>query len=158
VWRIDANEAMNEDIVIEGMEELLSKLERTKAEKVWDQVVPIATQEIRTEVGTYPPETQANMPPGNDGYRWYKRGFGVKTVTGKAYATSEKLFQKWYVKDRTLETELGNPASYSEVVHGKNQAKFHKERGWKQLMPVIEKWIPEIEKMLAKAADKLLGG
>jgi len=92
--------------------------------------VPI-TREIHHAVSEYPPASEANLP----NHRWYERGYGPRwsrkdgSIGGRK--TSEMLNRSWGTQRKGWGMILGSRASYSPVVHHhKEQAKFHKARGW----------------------------
>lgn len=92
-------------------------------------------QELKTEVSEYPPLSEANLE-GGAGSRWYQRGYGPRwkrrdgTVNG--YPSSEMLNRSWAIQRTSTGAMVGSRASYSPAVHGwKEQAKFHKRRGWR---------------------------
>jgi hypothetical protein len=97
---------------------------------------------LRKKITPYPPATAANRKPGINGYSWYVRNFGTRTVTGKAYPTSEQMSKKWTFKTRvrgaSVRGEIINLASYSPYVQGEQQARFHAMRGWKRADKVID--------------------
>ncbi len=90
-----------------------------------------ATELLRGDIAEYPAATAANAPPG-DGYRWYERGFGTRTVTGKAYPTSEVLSRSWTTKvagQGPWEGRVGTTVSYAQAVKDESQqAAVHRGR------------------------------
>ncbi len=50
---------------------------------------------------------------------------------------SERLAQRWEVSGDGFGTVLRNSASYAPLVHGRKQAAYHKETGWKTVDTVI---------------------
>lgn len=90
-----------------------------------------ATELLRGDMAEYPAATAANVPPGING-RWYERGFGTKTVTGKAYPTSEVLGRSWTTKVTgrgPWEGRVGTTVSYVRAVKDKDkQAAVHRGR------------------------------
>src|SRR5210317_349321 len=80
---------------------------------------------LEPKITPYPPASQANRKPGVNGYSWYQRGFGTKTITGKAYRTSEIMSKRWKFDTRVqaskVRGEITNTASYSPFVQGEKQ-------------------------------------
>lgn len=125
-----------------------------------------AGAKVRSGVAHYPRITGANRSPGLNGYSWYERGFGTRTVTGKAYPTSEVLGKSWAVKvtqsAQATKGVIGTAVSYAKFVQGRMQAAFHRARGWKTVSQVLDErrdaiWQvfgQVIEKALAKIAEK----
>ena len=89
---------------------------------------------IEKKIEPYPPLTQANRKPGINGYSWYERGFGVRTVTGKAYKTSGFMNRRWdydtKIRGNGVRGTITNLADYSIYVQGELQARYHAARGW----------------------------
>ena len=92
--------------------------------------LPIA-ELVKGTVAPYQPATEANLP----NHRWYERGYGPRwsrkdgSIGGSR--TSEMLKRSWGVGRKRWGAIVGSRASYSPVVHHyKEQARFHKARGW----------------------------
>jgi len=145
---------MQTEIEIKGIDELRKKLSKVQAEKVFNEVFPLITDEIMHEAGKYPAETSANVPSTGT---WYRRGTGRMQGT-KAYDDSEDLLGQWYAKTSLakFQAKIGNLASYAKYVHGDVQAKFHGARGWKKLTKVVKSYKREIEKELKRAVNRRL--
>jgi len=103
----------------------LDKLQDPKPRKI---ALEATANYIQAEVSEYPASGTANTA--SNGYSWYVRGFGVRTRTGRAYRTSENLDKRWRVRVTARQAVITNSASYSEYVHGKKQARWHRRRGW----------------------------
>jgi len=105
-----------------------------------------STELLRGDIAEYPPATQANRPPG-DGHRWYERGFGTRTVTGKSYPTSEMLGRSWTtsVTGRgPWEGRVGTTASYARPVQDEDeQAEIHRGR-WPTVQGAVKRNTPKI--------------
>ena len=101
--------------------------------------------EVKREVAEYPPQSEANIPRGfgsavsigtrQSANRWYQRGYGPRwarkdgSVGGRK--SSEMLNRSWMVGRNRMGAFVASLASYSPVVHHyKEQASFHKRRGW----------------------------
>jgi hypothetical protein len=99
-----------------------------------------ATELLRGDIAEAPRATAANEPPG-DGYRWYERGFGTRTVTGKAYPTSERLPASWTTKvigQGPWEGRVGTTVSYAQAVQDKDkQAAVHRGR-WRTVQDSVK--------------------
>lgn len=100
-----------------------------------DQIIRTALRSsvelLRGDIAEYPPATAANTPLGING-RWYERGFGTRTTTGRAYPTSEMLGRSWTTKvsgSGPWEGIVGTTASYAQVVKDEGmQARVHQGR------------------------------
>ena len=128
---------------IENLDELIAALKEFPEDvrRGLRIAMRVAASVVHSSIAVYPPGTGANAPPGLDGYRWYERGFGTRTVTGRAYATSEALGRSWTVKvkstARMVQGVVGTNVSYAEFVQGKLQTGFHRARGWKTMEQVL---------------------
>ncbi len=129
-------------VTIIGLEPVIAKLEGLGRPEVLRTPMVQATAHLQDVVVEYPRLTQANRPPGRDGYRWYERGFGTRTVTGRAYNTSERLGEAWTTKvsHDGREGSVGNDTTYGPYVQdAESQVSFHKTTGWKTIQDVVEK-------------------
>jgi len=128
---------------IEGLDELQAALVQFPDEVRRGLAIAmrVASEKIRAGVAVYPAATGANMPPGLNGYSWYERGFGTRTVTGRTYPTSEALGRSWAVKvaqtAQMTRGTIGTTVSYAQFVQGKLQTGFHRARGWKTVEQVL---------------------
>ena len=99
-----------------------------------------AVELVRGWIAVYPPATAANTPPG-DGYRWYERGFGTRTTTGKSYQTSEMLGRSWTTTvtgQGPWKGRVGTTASYAPRVQDKDrQATVHRGR-WRTVQDAVK--------------------
>ena len=121
-----------------------------------------ALELLRGDIADYPRATAANRPPGINGYSWYERGFGTRTVTRRSYPTSEELGRSW-----TTETEggffgggvrgtVGTGVSYGPYVHDPDkQASFHTARGWPTTDEVVRENEKGIVGLFERAVNKL---
>ena len=153
---------------IENLDELIAALKQfpKEVQRGLRVAMRVAAEKVRSGVAQYPEATGANFPPGLDGYRWYERGFGTRTVTGRAYPTSETLGRSWTVKvkqtARMTRGIIGTNVSYAEFVQGTKQAGFHRARGWKTVEQVLftrrgaiwRAFGAVVRKVLAKIAAK----
>ena len=128
---------------IENLDELIAALKQfpKQVQRGLKVAMRVGGEVVRSGVAQYPTSTGANLPPGLNGYSWYERGFGTRTVTGRAYATSEALGKSWAVKvkqtARITRGLIGTNVSYAEWVQGAKQAGFHGARGWKTVEQVL---------------------
>ena len=135
---------MSDEVTVQGLNKLARKIEKLGGKRATTAKVNAmqrTVNHLRDVVAKYPPSTQANSPPGVSGYSWYQRGFGTKTVTGLAYATSETLGRRWTDKvfPSGNQGEIGNNASYAVYVQDREQqATFHKQRGWVTVQDAVE--------------------
>jgi hypothetical protein len=171
----------NDEVVMDvrGVEELIAAI--TEAP---DVAVPLAEQAmersllaIEGRVSEYPPASEANRPRAWQGSAynlvtrkraslntWYERGYGPKwvrkdgTVNGRK--TSELLGRSWSrevrVDDDVIEGILGNSASYTRYVHGREQADFHARRGWMTIFEGVKQSEEDIDAAFGEAADDLI--
>ncbi len=115
---------------------------------------------VRNEFAVYPPASGANSPPG-DGYRWYERGFGTRTVTGKAYNTSQALGRSWNVQVKGVGAEIksiiGTRVTYAPYVQSRErQVWFHKMRGWQTIEDALDKKRDELAEFFRQAIARAL--
>jgi len=128
---------------IENLDELIAALKQfpKEVQRGLKVAMRVGSEIVRSGVAVYPASTGANMPPGLNGYSWYERGFGTRTITGRAYATSENLGKSWTVKvsqtSRMTKGIIGTNVSYVEWVQGAKQVGFHLARGWKTVERVL---------------------
>jgi len=137
---------------VHGLEELRKEFLQwpDKLEQGTKATMKGATEILRQYVADYPPASYANVPPGRNG-RWYVRGFGTRTVTGKAYPTSQNLGRSWVTEVRGVGREvrgiLGTRVTYAPFVQdAERQAQFHRRRGW-----------PTVQEALKVKADEIVG-
>jgi len=105
-------------------------------------LVAIVAQ-VENDLNDYPPATSANQPPGKNG-RWYVRGFGTRTVTGRGYPTSEKFNTRWEQSQHgSYRRDLTNNASYGGYLMGNPQVNWAKSRGWKNIKDELKKRGPD---------------
>jgi hypothetical protein len=119
-----------------------------------------AVELIRAGVAKYPPATAANRAPGING-RWYVRGFGTKTVTGRSYPTSEVLGKSWTTEIKTLggtvRGVVGTRVSYARYVQDEEkQAAFHTARGWPTAQGVLKERADDIQAFFAHMIRNIL--
>lgn len=124
----------DEAIDYDDVTDFLKALERFPQEvnRIVRQALRGAVELLRGNIAEYPAATAANAPPGINGYSWYERGFGTKTVTGRKYPTSEMLGRSWTTKVSGVgpwEGRVGTTASYAPFVQDKDkQARVHRGR------------------------------
>jgi hypothetical protein len=127
-------------VTIRGLDKVMAKLEKAGARGVLKKPMTKAVAHLHKEIAEYPAAGLANSPA--NGYSWYERGFGTKTRTGLAWATSETLGRRWTheVNGDGTRGVVGNNASYGPYVQSEEkQAAFHKSRGWKTDVEVADK-------------------
>lgn len=120
-------------VEIRGLDKAIKKLEKIGGPKALKRPMTKATAHLLDKIAKYPPATSANSPPGNNGYSWYERGFGTRTITGMAFPTSETLGRRWTmeVSGDGRKGVVGNNASYGPYVQSaEQQAAFHARNGW----------------------------
>ena len=155
----------NLNVRIEG----LDKLERAVAKfptqigKGLRTATKGALEMLRSGLADYPPATQANRRPGLNGYSWYVRGYGTKTVTGRSYPTSQTLGRSWTsqikgVANRGIIGVVGTRVTYARAVQDADkQAKVHAARGWPTAQGVMAEKADGIRRLFASVIDRLLG-
>jgi hypothetical protein len=151
---------MPAQIEIEGLDKLLTKLDGLENLQKIKPVLKSGAVHIKGKIAKYPAKTIANSPSNPTG-RWYERGFGTKTATGRKYPTSETLGRKWTVasRDRGLTQVVRNNVSYGPYVQSaEKQAGFHKRRGWKTDQQVAEEESDTVIDNVKNAVDKILEG
>ncbi len=134
---------------------------------------------LHDAIAEYPPESEANRPPGpmvtrrwklKDGTvkekrvpanRWYVRGTGFRYTSGRVDPVSEQLGRSWTstlnTSSTTWEGVLGNKTSYGPVVQDETQqARIHKARGWKTVQSVVAEYRTRVIQVLQSAVDRAL--
>jgi len=156
---------MTIDLKIKNLDKLMMALRLMPAELTTGTKAMFKgiAEHLRGKIAVYPPDTAANRPPGTNGYSWYERGFGTRTVTGKAYPTSETLGRSWTTQVRgfgdNMAAFLGTRASYAPPVqNAERQARWHSARGWITVQEALrdsEAWIREFG---ANCINRIIGG
>ena len=153
-------------VEIVGLDKLLGKLDVKKYAGALNATLWACAEILKNGVATYPPETEANRPrPPNTVFsirthrainRWYVRGRGTVTCSGKTYLTSQDLGHQWTIKVSGLTAEIGNAVTYGKYVQGEEQVGYHKARGWKTIFQVVKEKTTEVGKMFAVVVDRLM--
>ena len=149
---------MTDGVRIEGLEPILRKLDNLEDLKKIRPALKAGAVHVMGAIKPYPPESIANKPSNPTG-RWYKRGYGTRTATGRGYPTSERLKAGWAVKsrDRGFTQVVGNDTSYGPFVQSaEKQAKIHKQRGWKTDQQVVEEEADTVLDFIKDEVDKIL--
>ncbi|HNS38687.1 MAG TPA: hypothetical protein PKJ56_00400 [Promineifilum sp.] len=126
---------------IRGLDRIEAMFRELTHPRCWYEPMTKAVAHLHNRIAEYPPATAANSPPGRNGYSWYERGYGTKTVTGKAFPTSETLGRSWTteVEDNGKRGLVGTNVSYGPYVQdGERQASFHARNGWKTDATIAE--------------------
>jgi len=151
-------------ITIEGLPELLRRIDSVADMKRVSHAMRGAALHIKGKIAWYPPESEANMPRTiagtNRTLSWYQRGYGTRYIGGGGRKTSETLGRKWTIatRDRGLTQIIGNNVSYGPFVQGKRQAWFHKKRGWKTTDQVAKEETKHVVKFVKDEVEKILDG
>lgn len=147
---------MNITINLQGDKELMAKLKRLadpsealrRGMRNFVEIVDDKALKPR------PPESQANKSPGVNGYSWYVRNYGVKTITGKSYKTSQQMSKQWHTSvvhmGGGVRATIRNDATYSPFVKGDKQVWYHKQRGWIN----VPEWITNNAKIATAEISK----
>jgi hypothetical protein len=147
-------------ITIEGMDELIAKLEKLGKLSTVHAALKAGGTHIKGLMTVYPPETMANNP-GNPSGQWYDRGWGVRYKGGGGRQTSEVLDSKWTLKyDKSkFEAVVGNNASYARFVQGVKgeQAKHMAGIGWKSIDTVAEEETKRVAEFVFDAVRRAIG-
>jgi len=149
-------------IEIRGSKQLQAKLKRLQnPSKAIARGMDDYMADVKKEVVEYPPESEANIPPGPNGYSWYKRRYGTVTRTGLKWKTSQDMRNRWSFKTvpqaSKVRATISNSASYSPFVVGDRQVSFHKRRGWKVAFETIDRTKGDALKLIEKQVDRELG-
>ena len=147
-------------VEIEGLEPLLRKLDNLEDLKKIKPALKAGAVHVMGAIKPYPPATIANSPSNPTG-RWYERGYGTRTATGRGYKTSETLGRKWTVasRDRGFTQVVGNNVSYGPFVQSaEEQAKIHGKRGWKTDQQVIDEESDTVLDFVKDEIDRILAG
>ena len=151
---------------IEGMEELIKKLEELGKMSKVHAGIRAAGMYVKGLMTVYPDETAANLPAG-PGSHWYKRGTGsfywrirdnAKVSYGKK---SEVLSSKWtskYNKSK-FEAVIGTNVSYAKFVQGPKgtQSKTMKKIGWKGVDVVAKEETKRVQEYVFDAVRRAIG-
>ncbi len=152
-------------IQVEGLDEITKALSDVRLRQAVETGMRGAAEIVREPLATYPPASAANRSPGVNGYSWYERGFGTRTVTGRAYPTSQALGRSWttdvVTRGKTIAGVIGTTVSYGPFVHGEKQAGFHRARGWKRTQQVVRETERKVavflERVIANVLSRLTG-
>lgn len=102
------------------------------------RITVVVTAMVQADLDKYPPPTEANRPPGKRG-RWYVRGYGTRTLTGKGYPTSERFSSRWkQTQHGDYRRDLDNNASYGGYLQGNPQVAWAKARGWPNMKEKLQ--------------------
>lgn len=141
---------MNINISFTGLDELRARLAQNLTPHIAPGLYALAA-EIQNVLAPYPPETIRNSPANPRG-RWYERGYGYRSRTGRSWQTSEFLGRSWgIVTPRMERVVLFNRASYAPFVQSAAfQAQVMAQIGWK-----TDRWA--IAKVMASdAIDRII--
>lgn len=156
---------MAEDIItihIDGIDRVISNLDRLSDSIRRD--ISAAGQEAANEIldtrgiRLYPPETDANRPP----TPYYIRGRGMQRAGRRRPEyndlKSERLGTQWYVVAdySSMQTVVGNRASYAPYVHGDEQAHRMAAKGWRRLFEVAQEKIAQITEIYQAWIDRII--
>ena len=156
------------NIQIDGLAELQKKYASTPARfnAALKRGMTRAVAIIHADIAQYPPESEANRPPGITGKdgrpsnRWYVRGSGTQTEH-KFYRTSQALGRHWTEEisgsSTSITGKVGNATTYAPYVQSReHQAEFHKARGWKTIEDVAEQDADRAQNEIQSAIDEAL--
>ena len=136
------------DSYSQQVDELLIKIDGQTDAKTRRKMLKLITAHEKSVLDEYPPATQANRRPGNNGRSWYVRGFGTRTITGRSYPTSEKFSKRW--RERFVGSsrrDLDNNASYGGYLMGDAQVGWAGARGWKEMRDVLRQESRELREI-----------
>jgi phage gpG-like protein len=156
---------MTIDLKIKNLDKLMMALRLMPAELTTGTKAMFKgiAEHLRGKIAVYPSDTQANRPPGVNGYSWYERGFGTRTVTGRAYPTSENLGKSWTTQVRgfgdNMTAFVGTRASYAPYVQdAERQAQKLGDYGWgtvQEALRASEQWIKDFGE---NCINRIIGG
>lgn len=132
-------------IEVKGIKELTAKMGKfaPTIKKHLAQAGSEAAERIilpTTGLKNYPPAHTGNQPPAP----YYIRGRGTQYGNSNDYS-SERLGTQWNVKADSLDTKIGNRASYARWVHGEQtQAHAMAGHGWRKLFEVAKEKVNAI--------------
>jgi len=115
---------------------------------------------LHADIARYPPTSPANFRPGNNGYSWYERAVGTKTVTDITYATSQRFKSKWPDSPKfqnDFKAVYDNRTTYGGYLMGDVQVAWAKRVGWQQMRDVLEdnsKSYAELARRVIAASNK----
>ena len=151
-------------IEIEGLDELVKKLDDLKQLRKVHAGIKAAALHLKGKLDPYPPSTAANQP-GNAG-GWYVRGFGWRFASGRSDPVSEDLAASWTIKynQAKFEAVIGSNVSYGPFVmgpkqgsKGKRQAKHMAKIGWKSIDTVREQETKRVQEYVFDAVRRAIG-
>jgi len=144
-------------IKVEGLDEVIRNLDR-----IGPDLPPYmrgAGQETSRDLlsvrglQNYPPATEANQPPPP----YYIRGRGMQTSASRNDGRSQRLGTRWETRQSgQLGTEIRNPVTYAQYVHGENQARAMGAKGWRILYDVALERVDRMTEIYNRWVDKLL--
>ena len=146
----------NDRIVIEGLPELIKKIDNLQDMKRVNTAMRAAALHVKGKIAQYPPESEANRP--KERGTWYERGYGTRWPGG-GRKTSQTLGRKWTIasRDKGLTQIVGNNVTYGPYVQDEDmQAWFHKRRGWKTTQTVAEEEADTVVKFVKSEIDKII--
>ena len=130
-------------VEVDGIDKIQSGLDRFPVEipRYMKAAGKEASEEILETEGLrkYPPAGPANQPPAP----YYIRGRGMQYQSGNDFR-SERLGTQFYVEAPTMQTIIGNRASYAPYVIGAAQARWMANIGWRKLLDVAKEKIGNI--------------
>lgn len=162
------------EISVKGIVELLDRLDPDDYTRAIYGALDYVLRDLILKVQPYPPESEANRPPGSivhvkskhvDGSvivsdrpanRWYERGQGMRYANGMQYASSESSWQLWFsnvsVYPHGVDASLWNQAWYSGFLYDAYlQPKIFKGRGWRAITDEVRMSYPLLQEMLVSA-------
>jgi len=137
---------MTEEVIrIEGLDELIDKIETIEDLEFVKAGMVAAGKHIKGIMRAYPPVSRRPQPFVSDKQR---RGFFAKLRSGEIEVPyrrgqspgSQTLGRRWAqsARDGGLTQVIGNNAGYASLVQGPEQTQYHKQTGWKTTKQVAE--------------------
>ena len=177
---------MTVQVKLSGVESLVRALNGDMRRAIRIISYPVA-QRLKGIIAKYPSVTEANRPRSSLATKrtlpWYVRGWGQRwwSTPGKRWPdigrdtkrdvrygsywggvkTSETLNRSWAVGRVGDGSFVGSRASYSPLVHHyKDQAGFHKRRGWVTDKQAVDRIVHsgELDRIAQQAIDRVLKG
>lgn len=137
---------------------LRQRIEAQVSPATAEKILKAVTAQVQADLDEYPPATEANRPPGRNG-RWYVRGFGTRTLTGRSYPTSERFSSRWRQSQHgSYRRDLDNNASYGGYIMGQVQVAWAKARGWKNIKDELKRNGPDYLELARRVVARVNRG
>lgn len=153
-------------IDVSGIDKLVDTLGDLKARNYMGAVLRQAVEEIRSDMAEYPPRN-TNYPLQWASARQRAAYFAMRRAKGlsnrytrQSDPMSQRLGPSWTTKVAIdgMSATVGNKVTYARFVQTRElQSPMHKVTGWSTAEDVVERRATDIQEMVVKAIDKVLG-